>query len=65
MSRPTTFDLYDRIVDGNLRSLLAGWREEGLSFDDVAYKLRDHGISVSRSTVGRWLKSLEAEEPAA
>lgn len=67
MARTSTLDLFDRLLDGKMRPLLRQWSVEGLSLDEMAYRLRDLEVTVSRSTVGRWLKTLEAElaEPAA
>lgn len=61
MARTSTLDLYDRLLDGKVRPLLRQWAGEGLSLDEMAYRLRDLEVTVSRSTVGRWLKTLEGE----
>ncbi len=61
MARTSTLDLYDRLLDGKVRPLLREWAHEGLSLDEMAYRLRDLDVTVSRSTVGRWLKVLEGE----
>ena len=65
MARTSTLDLYDRLLDGQMRVLLRQWRAEGLSLDEMAYRLRDLDVTASRSTVGRWLKVLDAEVAAA
>ena len=67
MARTSTLDLYDRLLDGQVRVLLRQWRDAGLSLDEMAYRLRDLDVTASRSTVGRWLKVLDGEvaEPAA
>ncbi len=65
MARTSTLDLYDRLLDGKVRSLLRQWNTENLSLDEMAYRLRDMDVSVSRSTVGRWLKVLDSESKAA
>ena len=65
MARTSTLDLYDRLLDGQVRVLLRQWREEGLSLDEMAYRLRDMDVTASRSTVGRWLKVLDGEVAAA
>ena len=65
MARTSTLDLYDRLLDGQVRVQLRQWREEGLSLDEMAYRLRDMEVTASRSTVGRWLKALDAEVAAA
>lgn len=61
MARTSTLDLYDRLLDGELRQLLLTWRAEALSLDEMAYRLRDRQVTASRSTVGRWLKVIDAE----
>lgn len=65
MARTSTLDLYDRLLAGQMRVLLRQWRDEGLSLDEMAYRLRDLDVTASRSTVGRWLKVLDAEVAAA
>jgi len=56
MGAQSTFDLYDRILGGQLRRLLADWRAEGLSLEDIAYRLRDMDVQAKSVTVGRWIK---------
>ncbi len=55
--RTSTFDLHDKIIGGDLRTRLRAWRSEGLSFEEIAYRLRPD-IVVSRSTVTRWCLEL-------
>lgn len=54
MAPPSTFDLYDRLLNGRLTNLLADGRAGGLSFEDIAFRLRSEGVEVSASTVRRW-----------
>lgn len=56
MAPTSTFDLYDRILGGTLRQLLTDWRTEGLSLEDISYKLRDLDVQAKAATVGRWIK---------
>lgn len=56
MARQNSYELYDRILGGQLSDLIAGWRGEGLSLEDIAYQLRDRDIHTSANTVGRWIK---------
>lgn len=60
MPRPSNFDLYDRhVFKGHLARKLASWREQGDSYEDIAYRLRtEHGVNVTGVTVGRWLHRL-------
>lgn len=54
---PSTFPLADRAAGGRLAELIARYRGEGESFEDIAYKLRqDHGIVTSSATVRRWFR---------
>lgn len=61
MARQSTFELYDRILAGGLRDLLAGWKAEGLSMEEIAFRLRGHAVTVSRDTVRRWYERMEEE----
>jgi transposase len=64
--RHSTFELYDRLHGGNLGEKLSGWRAEGASLAEIAFRLREIDIPVSTDTVRRWLKDVEAEgEPQA
>lgn len=54
--RTSSFPLYDRLIPGGLRPLLASLAAEGLSMEDITYKLRsEHEVTVSKATVRRWL----------
>lgn len=53
----------DEALNGKLAEQLATWREEGLTYDQIAYELRDLGYVISRNTVHRWLNP--APEPEA
>ena len=59
--RTKTFDLHDRAHGGDLEQRLRAWRAEGETFDAIAWKLKDQGIDVSRSTVHRWCHELGIE----
>lgn len=64
MGRQTHFELANRLYDGDLRSILEGWRAEGLSFEDIAHKLRENDIRVAGETVRNWSVSLGIHAPA-
>lgn len=64
MSR-SQYPLADRLVGGNLDQRLACWRAEGLSFHEIAFRLREHGVTVTGETVRRWSNELAEPEPAA
>lgn len=62
MARTGTYPVYDRLLDGRLGDTLLGWKAEGTSVEDMAFRLRlDHDIKVSVSTVHRWLGIAETE----
>lgn len=56
--RTSTFDLHDRAFRGDLKKTLRALRSQGLSYDEIAFRLRDEGVAVSRSTVHRWCHQL-------
>lgn len=61
MSRASGYPLANRALDGELGTLLKQWSDEGLSFYDMAYLLRsEHDLSVTPSTVSRWMKQAVA-----
>jgi len=54
--RVSTFPLHDKILGGQLRQILADLAAEGLSQEDITYRLRsEHNVEVSKATVRRWL----------
>lgn len=57
MARTSSFPLYDELkYGGRLGETLLRWRDaDGLSLDDILVRLREDGVQISRSTVGRWL----------
>lgn len=64
MARRSTFPIYDRVLDGRLEGLLRAWRTDGLSYVEIAWKLRsEHGIEVAPETVRRWITT-QLEEAA-
>jgi hypothetical protein len=65
MARSDTYPLADLALNGQLGALLTTWRSEGQSLATMRDRLRDdHAITVSVSTVSRWLDRF-APEPAA
>lgn len=57
MGRTSTYEAWNRALDGQLGLLLAEWREAGDTYETIAERLRiEHGISVTTSTVFRWLQ---------
>jgi intein-encoded DNA endonuclease-like protein len=61
MARTSGYPIANRALDGELEALLLRWDADDVSLFDMAYKLRsEHDLSVSPSTIGRWLKSLKA-----
>ena len=66
MATTSKFDLIDRLLDGRLPGMLAGWRAEGLTYEAIARKLdAEHDITVATATVYRWCADLAPSEPAA
>lgn len=59
MPRPNAYDLYDRILDGRLASILTELRAEGLSIVEVTFRLRAMDVHVSTDTVARWLRRVQ------
>lgn len=63
MARTSTFHLYDRLLGGQLGSLLLA---ESKSVEDIVFELRrDHDIKISTATAYRWIAIAEAERQAA
>jgi len=61
-----TYPLVDRLLDGTLAARLRTQRAEGLSYDEIAARLRDDGVvAVSGETVRQWCLALEPEQAAA
>ena len=60
--RTSTFPLYDRLCDGQLAQILSDLTAEGLSQEEITWRLRErHDVHVSKSTVRRWIADLESE----
>ncbi len=59
MARQPTFPLYDRLLDGQLGSLLLGWRAEGVPITEMTFRLRERDVRVAPETVRRWLRQLD------
>lgn len=65
MPRTSTKDLYGKALGRDIDELLTEWKDEGLSGEDIAFRLKaDHDLSVSTSTVYRWLAALVAPTEA-
>jgi hypothetical protein len=61
MARTSGYPLADRALGGQLGGILIGWEDEGLSLIDMVIRLdREHDLTVSPSTIGRWLKLAKA-----
>jgi hypothetical protein len=60
--RTSTYTAWDRALGGDLTSILATYKADGLPLDEITFRLRsDHDVKVSRSTVARWLAIAEHE----
>lgn len=60
--RTSTFPLYDRAAGGRLKVRLRTMRRRGMTFEQIAEKLRTEGINVSTSTVHRWCHQQGVEQ---
>lgn len=59
--RPSTYQAWDAAVGGKLAEILRSYREDDLSFESIAFRLRtDHSVEVSSSTVYRWMREIKA-----
>lgn len=65
MGRQSLFPLFDRILDGTLADRLRDARQQGLSYNEIAIRLRDDGVKVTGETVRRWVLDLADGEDAA
>ncbi len=59
--RRSTFDLHNAVTNGHLAGWLTGWHADGVSFEEMTWRLRERGVHVSRSTVRRWVRNLATE----
>lgn len=53
-SRNVLYEWADQTLKGRLKGQLLRWRAQGVSHEEVARRLRDKGVTVSRETVRRW-----------
>lgn len=66
VKQPSVRDRADEALGGNLRSHLGDERANGLSYADIAFRLRsDHGVVVSGESVRQWCIDLDVPEPEA
>lgn len=66
MGSRSTLPLYDRLLDGELKSILQELRTNGVSFSEIAFKLRDeHDVKIDPTTVMRWCQELGIEQERA
>jgi intein-encoded DNA endonuclease-like protein len=54
--------LKDAEMNGSLTRKLKLWRKNGMSYRDIAEKLSQSGISVSRGQVDKWCSDLNLEK---
>ena len=51
------FRLAEHAVGKDLRTLLVQWRNDGLTYQEIAERLgADHGVVVTRQTVSKWAR---------
>lgn len=65
MKRPGILTQIDRATDGALSQRVRQYRSDGVSYEEIAHKLRADGIQASSETIRQWVKQLEAEVAAA
>ena len=65
MPRPSGYTLANHLLKGRLVELLDQWRAEGLSFDAIAWRLREHGVVVTGETVRVWYRDHNERDGAA
>lgn len=65
MKRPGILAQIDRATNGALAVQVRQYRTDGVSFEEIAHKLRADGIQASSETVRQWVKQLDAEVAAA
>jgi len=56
MPRNTIIDIHDEARGGEISRLIHSWRADGLSVNEVAFRLRGEGIHIDPKTLTRWLK---------
>jgi len=56
MPRPSGYPYANLRLGGRLAERLTEWRTEGLSFDSIAFRLREHGVVVTGETVRQWVR---------
>lgn len=62
----STREAADRTLDGNLAAWIAGRRERGDSYNEIAFSLRsEHDIAVTGETVRTWHLATTDPEAAA
>lgn len=65
MPRPSGYALANHLLKGRLVEHLEQWRAEGLSFDTIAWRLREHGVVVTGETVRVWYRDQRRDGGAA
>ena len=66
MKQPSVRDRADEALGGAIRAYLADGRGNGLSYADIAFRLRaDHDVAVSGEAVRLWCIDLDVPEPEA
>jgi len=61
MTRRSTYDLVNKVLDGRLAFELRRMRGDGLTFDQMAHAFSVKGVDVSRETLRRWTKDQQEE----
>lgn len=60
-----SYELVDGALEGGLESRLRELRESGKSLDAIAAHFTAQGFGISRETVRRWFKRIDAERTEA
>lgn len=65
MARPSGYPYANLLVSGRLTELLDQWRTEGLSYNTIAWRLREYGVVVTGETVRVWYREHQERDGGA
>ena len=64
MPNTATWRMADRLTGGNLADLIAAYRADDLSPDQIASRLyAEHGVEVVGRTIRRWISDIDLDAP--
>ncbi len=62
MPPQNVIDNWDQARDGEVSEQIHAWRAEGLSVDEITFRLRQMGMQLTPKTLRRWLNR-DGSEP--